>query len=220
MSEPTNHLCTLVVAPINGKGFIPYARSYNGNQWEAYAGEYSSLKPSCRKANDGGRVCTIPLPTLETGYQVVLTSYVYDLPPMDEAARFLEKTTFGATRAEISALVTDSSPVAWLQNQFEMKAIGSHRRFWREAVGEWHEFASSTVGLYGSPCQSGARYRRFAFVKRDRQRSLLVEGSGSGLVTLSVGKQYGTEAFQVRTQVKNVTLGDKYSPGSLLPDRR
>ena len=149
---------------------------------------------------------------------MVLSSYVYALPAVDEAARFLEKTTFGATKAEITSLVTESSPVAWLQSQFSMKTIGSHRQFWRETVGVWQEFATPSFGLYGGPCEAGARYRRFAFAPTDRRRFLRVEGSGSRVITLSVGRQYATEAFQVRTQVKSIEIGDKFGPLETLPD--
>ena len=89
----------------------PVGRSYNGYDWEVAAGDFSTFQFDC--STSGGRKCRIELPTPPEGRSYVLKSYDYGhaLKTDDLTARFLEKATFGPTKADIKGF---TSPEDWV----------------------------------------------------------------------------------------------------------
>ena len=195
-----NVLCTLLevlIDPdINNDRDLqlkPIGRSYNGQGWEPYHSHYfgtNSVPLSCSdQSNNSEGDCLIVLPPLSVGRKYVLKSYEYSIGKRDEAARFLERTTFGATTLEINAFVDDgNSPIDWVENQLKLP-ITSHRQFFRERATNWHGETTWMGGLAFRPCQRGAQYRKFVFVSKDIGRELSISTSSvdSNYKVLSVG---------------------------------
>lgn len=89
-------------------GIKPVARTYNGYDWEASAGEYSSSVFDCNQDN----TCTVLLPAINPGRSYALKSYSNrNISDMNKKARFLEKVTFGPTRSDIKEF---TSPRDWV----------------------------------------------------------------------------------------------------------
>jgi hypothetical protein len=184
-------LCTLVELTTDDE-IKPVGRSYNGFDWEQYAGVFATSSFSC----DADDVCTVTLPSPPAGHGYVLTSFEHSLSTEDEAARFLEKSTFGPTRSEIAGF---SSPLAWVQNQMSLPAT-SHRQFFRERATSWHTETAFQGLLSTHPCSQDARYRKYAFLRTDAERWVTIETSGSDRI-LSINGQ-------IRTVVDSVKTGD------------
>jgi hypothetical protein len=209
----SNSLCTLVEMSPNYE-IKPVGRSYNGFEWEQYAGDFSSLTFTC-VSNE----CSVDLPEPEAGKEYYLTSFAHSLNPNDVAARFLEKTTFGPTKADIALFQSFVSSADYLEEQFS-KDMTSHRAYWRSKVGDWRALTNTATTLYANPCDTGARYRKYAIIRDDYRRYMQIETVGA-MVAVSVGGNYNGDYF-VRTVVANVTAGGARSgwsdPGFIIPD--
>ncbi|KAL3914037.1 MAG: hypothetical protein SGARI_000341 [Bacillariaceae sp.] len=107
---------------------------------------------------------------------LITYEHTHSYTQYDEIARFLEKTTFGPTRDEI---FDGSFPGAteWMRQQFEDAPISSHRQYYRERVTDWHGATSEFGLLQFEPCEVGARYRKYSFLKNDRDRWISFEQS-------------------------------------------
>jgi hypothetical protein len=163
----------------------PIGRSYNGNNWESYANDvYSTMPFDCIQ---GGTACRVRLQPPQQGRAYFLKSYSSPtLSTRNANARFLEKGTFGPTRAELDSFV---SPIDWVRNQLsDQLPATSHRGFFREHLTHWHYETSYHTLLHTGPCQQGARYRRYAFLHTDTYRMLKIETSphNSSQLVLSV----------------------------------
>ena len=93
----TNELCTLIRRKTStGKSRAPVARSYAGRNWEVSAGFFarsgSGLIVDCDGSTTAG-VCDVTLPSLGEGQEYVLESFVHQVTPEVEAARFLEQVS-------------------------------------------------------------------------------------------------------------------------------
>ena len=185
-------LCTLVEVTVEGDLQLkPIGRSYNGRGWEPYRGRHSAttdiIPTSC--SDDSSTDCLIDLPPLSVERKYALKSYRYSLGSRDEAARFLERTTFGPTTSEINAFVADgSNHTKWITDQIQLP-ITSHRQFFRERANNFHGETTWMGTLDFGPCQRGARYRRFVFVAKDIGRYLTISTSSidANYKVLSVG---------------------------------
>jgi hypothetical protein len=174
-------LCTLIEVDDNQStsgnlSLKPVGRSYNGNGWEAYRSSYfTNVIPStCSEdASTSNVECMVELPVPAAGRKYILNSYQYDLSTKDQAARFLEKTTFGPTIAEISTFTT---PHEWVSAQLEYSPT-SHRQFFRERSTSWHTETTYQGLLHAGPCEEGARYRKFVFLAKDAKRFLTIATS-------------------------------------------
>ena len=102
--EGENPAITTTAAFTNLK---PVGRSYNGNDWEAAPGDFSRLVFDCNGD------CAVQLPRPPEGRVYVLRSsdYGHQLRPDDLVARFLERATFGPTKADIQNF---TSPEDWV----------------------------------------------------------------------------------------------------------
>eukprot|EP00536_Pseudo-nitzschia_multiseries_P010764 jgi/Psemu1/204058/e_gw1.338.42.1 len=200
-NSPAGMLCTLVEVSVEGDlGLKPIGRSYNGQGWELYRGRYyatTNIVPrSC--ADDSNGDCLVVLAPLPAGRKYALKTYEYSLGKRDEAARFLERTTFGATTSEINSFVADGSNHArWIQNQMQIP-ITSHRQFFRERANNFHSETTGMGTLDFGPCQQGARYRSFVFVPKDIGRYLTISSS-------SVNRNY--KVLSVGGHVRSVIPG-------------
>ena len=178
-------LCTLVEVDADPDAgddlrLKPIGRSYNGNGWEPYHALHSSshtVPLSCSDSDDS-KDCLITLPPLQAGRKYILKSYEHSLAPRDEAARFLESTTFGPTTSEINAFVASGGKASeWVKNQLDLPTIGSHRQFYRSRATNFHPETTWMGTLSFKACQAGARYRKFVFVPKDNGRTLTIETS-------------------------------------------
>jgi len=95
----TNELCTLIRRKTStGKSRAPVARSYAGRNWEVSAGFFarsnSGLIVDCDTATTSNAgVCDVTLPSLDDDQEYVLESFVHQVTPEVEAARFLEQVS-------------------------------------------------------------------------------------------------------------------------------
>lgn len=186
-------LCTLVQASITvtaGQTSIegelkPIGRSYNGHNWESYANDvYSTMPFDCTSS---GTACRVRLVPPGAGRAYFLMSYSNpNLSGRNANARFLEKGTFGPTKAELDTFV---SPVDWVRNQLsDQLPITSHRAFFRQRLTHWHSEPSFHTLLHTGPCMEGARYRKYTFLHTDTDRMLKIATSpnNSSKLVLSV----------------------------------
>jgi hypothetical protein len=178
-------LCTLVKVTVdtnssNITAIVPLARSYDGFAWELSPGDYAASFASTNIFQCYDRGCQFKLPiTTSSNEWFQLRSYQYNLPEMDQYARMLERTSFGITQSDLKAISSLPSAVTgnvttdalsykmaqWIQTQMTSN-VTSHREFWRQRANPRLQ-GPSTVGLPNQPCQIGARFRRFAFVRND-----------------------------------------------------
>lgn len=187
-------LCTLVEMNVSDDGATtvlsdlkPVGRSYNGNDWEVAPGDFATSNFDCSSGK-----CRIALPAPKEGKQYVLKSYDYshDLTSDDLKARFLERATFGPTKADIAAF---TSPRAWVDQQFAMTRT-SHRRFFRERATDWFSYTGRSGLVHTGPCTSGSRYRNFALTRNDYGSYLEIRKSplDDNKLILSIGGQIRT----------------------------
>lgn len=179
----TGMLCTLVKVTANANSsdiiaIVPLARSYDGFMWELAPGDYSTSFVSANIFQCYDKGCQFTLPVKRDNEWFQLRSYQYSLPEIDQYARMLERTSFGVSQSDLKAISSMPSPVAnissdtiffkmaqWLHTQISINAT-SHREFWRARANP-RLYAPSNVGIPNQPCQIGARYRRYAFVRND-----------------------------------------------------
>lgn len=176
-------LCALFLVSESGKK-IPVARSYLGNDWEAYAGQYSHQAFTCNSS-----VCETTLPALSTekknylgSYHFEITSFQHSIPEKDQVARFLEQTTFGPTVSEIELF--PGSFAAWVQQQQEIP-LSSHRAFYREHLNNRYD-APTPMGIPTHACDKGTRYRKYAITSdSDRKKKIEIktdQGTGRKII--------------------------------------
>ena len=169
-------LCTLV--EVTSSGFLkPVARSYDAFDWEAAPGDYSSmLNFQCSM-----ETCTVDLPVLASG-SIYHMKY-FGKPSYsrsDESARFLEQATFGPTRSGINTFNTGNLGVSfanWIKQQQTMVPLTSHREFFRKHLNSRFDH-STPMSVVTHACQTGTRYRRYAFSNKDKRFKIVVETLG------------------------------------------
>lgn len=175
-----SNLCTLVEIDADGH-LKPVARTYEAHNWEASAGPYSNITFSCNAA-----MCTTDLPMLQ-GAAAKYQLTTFDAPPSstnmkDKAAKYLERSTFGATLAEINALDTTSNTelayANWITEHMTNTPLTSHREFYRRHMNSRFEVATPNYAVT-HPCQMGTRYRRFTFSEKDEKKVLTVVTRGA-----------------------------------------
>ena len=92
----SNGLCLLTRREAaTGKQRATVSRSYAGKDWERSPGLFaktgSGVVVDCTA---GGAVeCDVTLPALDSGFEYILESHVYDISDEAEAARFLEQVS-------------------------------------------------------------------------------------------------------------------------------
>lgn len=141
----TNTLCTLtkIISSDTGEAIsIPIARSYSNNPWEKSAGEASAYLFAGKDILCYEAGCQINLPILEESEaEFRLSTHIYELSKVDEAARFLETATFGITSEELVPFSVSSNDVktdilTWISQQMNssITPMTSHREFWRKGL--------------------------------------------------------------------------------------
>jgi T5SS/PEP-CTERM-associated repeat protein len=185
-------LCTLVEVSseaVSSGGMLqtqlrmtPLGRSYSGFDWEPYGGLHSAIQFDCSKGP-----CQVKLPVPGPGRTYALKPYIArTLSDNSVKARFLEKATFGPTKADINQF---TSPNTWLAQQIDLP-VTSHRAVFRNHMTHWHTESNYNTMLHTNACSTGARYRKYAFVSVDSERDLTIKtiptGTNSSKVILSV----------------------------------
>jgi hypothetical protein len=176
LKSDTNTLCTLV--EVTYSGFLkPVARSYDAFDWEAAPGAYSSLLTfQC-----GVESCTVELPVLASGSIYQLTSFQKpSYSRSDESARFLEQSTFGPTRSDISMVNTGDLGLSfanWIKEQQTLIPLTSHREFFRQRLNSRYDL-STPMSPVTHPCQTNTRYRRYALSNKDRSFKIVIKTVG------------------------------------------
>eukprot|EP00934_Nitzschia_sp_Nitz4_P009264 Nitzschia sp. Nitz4//scaffold316_size20630//7257//13186//NITZ4_008656-RA/size20630-snap-gene-0.2-mRNA-1//1//CDS//3329547514//9254//frame0 len=183
----------------------PIARRYHTSDWGAYAGDYSHLTFTCTDAT-----CEVELPAAPVGRMYLLKSYYYKPKYSSRLASFLDKTTFGVTREELDNM--DGSMRDWVLTQMHDIPMSSHRQFFREWSNEW-AYTTTGVGLVqvDDACAIGARYRNFALIPQDRNRTLTITSNA---------RDNTTKLFKVDGELRTVVEGpieygricSRYSP--------
>ena len=213
------HLCTLT--RLVGKVHVPIARSYDGRTWELTAGRYLPTTTLSCDDNDGtDGECTVSgLPNVgedvddggagADGGGYYLTSYHRPLggnasesgrngAAEIHAARFLERTTFGPTRDEVSALSSALTALsggtgvaanddavreglaAYTHNQIYSTPTSSHREYYRRHLVP-RTTSTYPYALAGPhPCSPRSRWRRFVFTTKDVELSRFSSALGNG----------------------------------------
>lgn len=189
---------------------MPVGRSYLGNDWESYSGEFSILNFSCKNS-----VCFVQLPGLSAtrkkvfgDYHYELVSFQHSIPVLDRVARFLEQATFGPTRAEIDSF--PDSFADWIKSQQEIPPT-LHRAVYREHLNH-RSVMPSHMGIPTHPCEEGTRYRRYAFSDKDRESVVEVRTDANRKILLVDG--------QARSVLVNVTslFGDNFGSNDIFED--
>jgi len=195
-------LCTLT-KQTKSSTHVPVGRSYDGHAWERVAGGYSShVIFNCQ-----GSYCevTIPEDALEPNQLFQLNNLSSQLTKRDEAARFLEQTTFGTTRGDLNKMtqgIDDNTNLipkfkAWIENQINEASASSHRAFYRRYATS--RFVHPTrEGKQSRPCEVGARFRWYAFSFSDRFERVKIEKM-DGRYALSINGE-------IRTMVGNLNF--------------
>ncbi len=177
----------------------PIARSYEGNDWEPYYDANNAPRFSCES-----EYCTST--GLKGSYRLVSVPASRDR--VDKTARFLEQATFGPKIDEIRSVGTDF--VSWIRNQVAVP-VTSHRAIYREFLNHRYPH-TSYQGRVTHPCETGTRYRKYAFTDKDWQAEVEIR-------TVS-----GTQkSFWVKNQFRTVVNAQSIHIGSVqdhlrLPD--
>jgi len=204
----------------NITAIIPLARSYDGFVWELAAGDYAATFASADLFRCYSRGCQFSVPAKNANELFQLRSYQYNLSETDQLARMLERTSFGIMQSELTAISSlpgifmgnvsmdaiSYKMGQWVQKQM-MVNVTSHREFWRQRANPRLQ-GPSTVGLPNQPCQIGARFRQFAFVRNDYRWDTTNSIRFSSLTSPIVLSMNGLP----RTVVSNISiLNSKYS---------
>ncbi|KAL7543207.1 hypothetical protein ACHAXR_012486, partial [Thalassiosira sp. AJA248-18] len=160
--------CGIFIQTSSG-GLIPYARSYNGYDWESSPGPLAASSDSISYSGDD---CIIMLPDLEdtTASYVVLAKDGASSDVRKDIARFLEMTTFGTKISEIDALDTgywdDTARASYVREQMDMPKT-SHREYFRQRANrKWD--ATTQMARSDHPCSPNSTWRRYSFTPFDQ----------------------------------------------------
>jgi len=162
-------------------------RSYDGRDFESSPPLFVSF--TCDECNAGTPcVCTMKTPETKT---CRIKSYEIaggEPTAAQRAARFLLKTTFGPTQAEI-----DNFP-ATNKEYFEAqvaKAVGSHRQYYRENSND-RKLSATASGDLVKPCDVKSRWSRYIFSNSDVGGSFTTTPG-----SLTVTTMYGTKSTEL-----------------------
>jgi hypothetical protein len=155
--------------------YVPFGRSYDGNSWERVAGLEETLDNICVDNVLSGH-CDVDLPFENDPIaEYYLTKYNHSTSERAELARFLQRSTFGPTTAEINGWDSSSglvnSMANWLLDQIENQGTSSHREYYRKRLNP-RSIETYKYGISGpAPCEENSRWRKFAFTRNDLRLS-------------------------------------------------
>ena len=169
-------LCTLTLVEYADTGetlsVAPVARSYEGNQWEGVKGPFE-VTFVCNDA-----ACSTTLPSIPSPhYAFSLNTFSADnlnIGLEEQAARFLEQTTFGPTLDSIADLTSGASDeesleinfIDWVFEQMYITSPTYHREYYRKRAYT----ASPRIELAGNPqhvCSPKTVWHSYAFIGDD-----------------------------------------------------
>jgi hypothetical protein len=215
-------LCTLSLREIRDDGSlgspVPVARSYDGRPWEGTAGIFSGLDPTHVGqlsesafppvfAQDGA--VTVPDPASHKrygGFRYALRAYSRAAPfdfDRVEAARFLERATFGVKRDDVDALTAGGNDFAgWIEAQMDEAIMTPHQVWWRRRTNPRSEYSFYMAGPGPrTACDVKSRWRTFAFSDRDA----LYTGKGQPTKFFSILQDNGRYVWYVGGVPRTVT---------------
>ena len=173
----------------DGKKVAPVARSYDGNEWETSAGNFTSISIVCESQS-----CSLVLPSLIENEEYKVEILDYTLSRKDEIARFLEQSTFGTTLDDLNSfdanVPTDNAIGNWIKDQMENKDISLHRSWFRTRIAHHFSYSQSIARPYHF-CEKNTRYRSYAFSSKDNNRMIFVTEMGTKFL-LSIGNEVRT----------------------------
>jgi len=152
-----------------GSTLIPYARSYNGEEWEASPGPNAIRSKDITCSPNG--YCAIHLPALADGANdsYILLAKDGFMEDRKQIAKFLEMTTFGPKKEEINALDDGAwgpkSRAQYVRRQMDTPAT-SHREYFRKRANAKVD-SSTMVARSDHPCNPNSLWRKYTFIKQD-----------------------------------------------------
>ena len=142
MLARSDSLCILTKA-VNTNGTLsniaPVALSYDGEGWEAAAGEFATTLLSGQVFGNYAVGSHITLPELGANEKYYLTTYSHSVSETDEVARLLETATFGTTPEDLATWnsttggrrLTATTAKQWVEKEMAIP-MTSHREFFRK----------------------------------------------------------------------------------------
>lgn len=170
LQSSTDTICGVYIS--TDSSLIPFARSYDGKDWEAAPGPRASPPGGIECS---GSNCSIQLPALQNAnHKYVLLSKDGSAADREKIARFLEFTTFGPKMSEINALddgsFDEASMAQHLKTQMGVAAT-SHREYYRKRTNsKWD--ASTQNARSNNPCSPFSKWRKYAYTRQDRQHTI------------------------------------------------
>jgi len=169
-----NMYCGIFIETGGGEemSLIPYARSYNQNQWEASPGPFASPSRGivCQTSSSSfTSLCEIDLPPLASSsdrYIMISKDGSMDTPK--QIARFLEMTTFGVKNEEIDSLLNEEwgpERAKYVRQQMDVD-ITSHREYFRKRANQKFD-SPSRIGRPSHPCSPNSLWRKYTFAETD-----------------------------------------------------
>jgi len=152
---------------------IPYARSYNQNQWEASPGPFASPSRGivCQTSSSSfTSLCEIDLPPLASSSdRYIMISKIGSMDTPKQIARFLEVTTFGVKKEEIDSLLNEEwgpeTRAKYVRQQMDVD-ITSHREYFRKRANQKFD-SPSRIGRPSHPCSPNSLWRKYTFAETD-----------------------------------------------------
>lgn len=238
---PSGTLCTLVLRTIKCTGlevfgvqllpgvkteFItPVARSYNGNEWEAAAGQFSTQTFDCDGVTCSTKTKARPslefFPFVFYKYELISFSDDRDLTGSERAARFFEQSTFGATTQELSSwefsgptaevidLLFLTNAAFWLRNQFALTPT-SHRARFRE-LASTRALRVKPMGSIQHACDPNTIWHSYSFRVKDvtgltLTKYVTITNTTEGTYLMSMNNVTRTEVASIGFEDYNATF--------------
>jgi hypothetical protein len=186
---------------------IPFARSYDGNEWEAAPGP---LAINAKDVVCASSSCSILLPALaNVGDSYIMFTKNSSQDDRTRIARFLEQTTFGPRMTEIDDLDDGSwgkVPMAqYMKNQIGLNAT-SHREYYRKRANAKVD-ASQQTARSDNPCSPLSKWRKYTYTKQDRHHTISEIYTETTFSTVSSEVNFTTAIYEADS-LTNVACGE------------
>jgi hypothetical protein len=166
--SPPGHLVTLTALKDIDRTstLIPVGRSYENFDWESVAGP--KKKEYICNGSNSDRKCLVNV-SLEQNSTFYLTMYEHSLSPRNEVSRFLERVSFGPTRADLNSWDYDTSIklsfANYVTDQMYNQETSSHFEFYYK-----RRFSSQNFGYHAvtKACDQNSLWRAFTFLSREK----------------------------------------------------
>ena len=148
---------------VSNKFITPLGRSYDGYHWERLPPFHPDFLGHC----DSESSCAVTIPAAKGTEKFFLYRYSHAISPGEDAARFLNQATFGATVDLVNDYMDSSkTPSSFLQDQMDEAISSEHRKLFRAQNFRRLPF-NARVGKTRHPCEVGSRWRSYVFVTEE-----------------------------------------------------